>query len=171
MEYLGARKFQDWTCCTGGILPQYHAGIQWAPKSELFFHKCLKKQSACLGACFYAPVAIEVIGTPDFNYLDGRVNTFGNIVYLLDASICFMTLSTSWIRCHATPDEEVTKSLTRILHCEAGLCCCSTCEQCRLQHDGPNLLVLQYLHMWGRQRHCLYNACWPAWIHQDAGWW
>ena len=25
---------------------------------------------------------MEVIGTPDFNYLDGWVNTFGNIVYV-----------------------------------------------------------------------------------------
>ena len=38
---------------------------------------------ACLGVCFYTPVAMEVIGTPDFNYLDGWVNTLGNIVYLL----------------------------------------------------------------------------------------
>ena len=26
--------------------------------------------SACLGACFYTPVAMEVIKMPDFNYLD-----------------------------------------------------------------------------------------------------
>ena len=25
---------------------------------------------------------MEVIGKPDFNYLDGWVNTFGNIVYI-----------------------------------------------------------------------------------------
>ena len=41
VEYLGARKFHDWTCCTGGILSQYHAGIHWAPESDPFFHKCL----------------------------------------------------------------------------------------------------------------------------------
>ena len=41
VEYLGARKFHDWTCCTGGILSQYHSGIHWAPESDPFFHKCL----------------------------------------------------------------------------------------------------------------------------------
>ena len=46
-----------------------------------FFHKYLQKQSACLGVCFYTPVSMEVIGTPEFNYLDGWVNTFGNIVW------------------------------------------------------------------------------------------
>ena len=49
----------------------HHAGIHRAPESDPFFHKCLKKQSTCKGACFYTPVAMEVIGTPDFNYLDG----------------------------------------------------------------------------------------------------
>uniref|UniRef100_A0A3Q3EUA1 Ras association domain-containing protein 7-like n=1 Tax=Kryptolebias marmoratus TaxID=37003 RepID=A0A3Q3EUA1_KRYMA len=32
-----------------------------------FFHKCLLKQSACLSASFYIPVAMEVIGTPEIN--------------------------------------------------------------------------------------------------------
>ena len=31
--------------------------------------------------------AMEVIGTPEFNYLDGGVNTFGNIVYLFITTI------------------------------------------------------------------------------------
>ena len=39
--YLVARKFHDWTCCTGGVLSRYHAGIHWAPESEPFFHRCL----------------------------------------------------------------------------------------------------------------------------------
>ena len=29
VEYLGARKFHYWTCCTGGILWQYHTGIHF----------------------------------------------------------------------------------------------------------------------------------------------
>jgi len=29
------------------------------------------EQSACLGALIYTPVAMEVIGTPELNYLDG----------------------------------------------------------------------------------------------------
>ena len=40
----------------------------------------IPKQSAYLSAYFYTPVAMEVIGTPDFNYLGGWVNTFGDIV-------------------------------------------------------------------------------------------
>lgn len=32
-------------------------------------------------AGFYIPVAIEVIEMPEFNDLDGSVNTSGNIVY------------------------------------------------------------------------------------------
>lgn len=60
------RKFHDWICCTGSFLSRYHAGVQWA-QSELLFHKCLQKQSACLGAWFYAPVVLEVIGKPGFN--------------------------------------------------------------------------------------------------------
>ena len=55
--------------------------LEFSSWSDPFFHKCLYKQSACLGARFYTPVAMEVIGTPDFNYLDGWVNSFGNIVY------------------------------------------------------------------------------------------
>ena len=39
-----------------------------------------------LGACFHTPVAMEVTGTPDFNYLDGLVNTFGNMVYMIHSS-------------------------------------------------------------------------------------
>jgi len=30
----------------------------------------------------YTPVAMEVIGTPEFNDLEGCPNTFGNIVYI-----------------------------------------------------------------------------------------
>ena len=40
VEYLGARNLLDWTCCTGGILSQYHGG-HWAPENDLFFHRCL----------------------------------------------------------------------------------------------------------------------------------
>ena len=29
------------SCCTGGILSRYHAGIHWAPESDPFFHRCL----------------------------------------------------------------------------------------------------------------------------------
>lgn len=29
---------------------------------------------------FYLPVAMEMIGKPDINYLDGWVNNFGNMV-------------------------------------------------------------------------------------------
>ena len=46
--------------------------VQWRPwKSDPFLHKCLYKQSACQGACFYTPVAMIVIGTPDIDYFDG----------------------------------------------------------------------------------------------------
>ena len=41
VEYLVARKFHDWICCTGGILSRYHTGIHWVPESDSFFHKCL----------------------------------------------------------------------------------------------------------------------------------
>ena len=40
---------------------------------------------------------MEVIGTPDFNYLDGWVNTFGNIVYILLLNL-FYTVSYSDLR-------------------------------------------------------------------------
>jgi len=82
VEYLVARKFHDWTCRTGCILSRYHAGIHWAPESDPFFYKCLWKQFEWLGAWLYTPVVMEVIGTPEFNYLDEWVNTFGNIVYV-----------------------------------------------------------------------------------------
>lgn len=35
-----------------------------------------------LGKDVYTSVAMDVIGTPNFNYLDRRVNTFGNIEYI-----------------------------------------------------------------------------------------
>ena len=41
VEYLVVRKFHNWTCCTGDILSQYHAGIHSAPERDPFFHKCL----------------------------------------------------------------------------------------------------------------------------------
>ena len=34
-------------------------------------HPQVQLFAACLGACIYTPVAMDVIGTPDFNYLDG----------------------------------------------------------------------------------------------------
>ena len=46
------------------------------------FANVCREQSACLSAYFYTPMAMELIGTPDFNYLDGWPNTFGNIVYI-----------------------------------------------------------------------------------------
>lgn len=50
VEYLVARKFQQWTCCRGGVLSWNHTGIQRAAESKPFFHKCLQNQFACLGA-------------------------------------------------------------------------------------------------------------------------
>lgn len=41
VEYLVARKFQQWTCCRGGVLSWNHTGIQRAAESKPFFHKCL----------------------------------------------------------------------------------------------------------------------------------
>ena len=62
----------------------HHSRVQW----QRALHHCirrfalhLQRQSACLGACCYSPVAMETIGTPVFNHLDGWVNTFGSIVY------------------------------------------------------------------------------------------
>lgn len=68
-EFL-MRKFNIWNCYTGGI-----------PCNRVLL--CHKEQSADLGPCFYTPVANEVIGKPEFNYLDGCVNYFGNsIIYI-----------------------------------------------------------------------------------------
>ena len=52
MEYLGARKFHTWTCCTGGILSQYHAGIHWA---EYFWHVCVFNTTVLLGQASVSP--------------------------------------------------------------------------------------------------------------------
>jgi len=35
MDYLVARKFHDWTCCKGGILSRYHAGIEHKLKTAV----------------------------------------------------------------------------------------------------------------------------------------
>lgn len=79
---------------TGGIPSQDHS-----VHSNPFFHKCLWKQSAHLGAWCYTPVATEMIRTPE---LFGWVNIFGNI-YIKEntrkvkmtkyASICDLTLT------------------------------------------------------------------------------
>lgn len=34
-------KFLDWTCASPVILSRRYAGINWAPASDPFFHKCL----------------------------------------------------------------------------------------------------------------------------------
>lgn len=41
-------------------------------------------QSPCLGAQFYTPVAMEATGTPEFNDLAGKTNTFSKIEYLIE---------------------------------------------------------------------------------------
>ena len=46
LEYLVARTFHDWTCCTGAILSRYHAGIHWAPiLSQIFV------EAVCMPRC------------------------------------------------------------------------------------------------------------------------
>lgn len=47
--------------------------------SRLEFTELLR--APCLGVWFHTPVAMEAIGTPDSDYLDGWANTFGKIVY------------------------------------------------------------------------------------------
>lgn len=59
------------TCCIGVILSRYHAEL-------------LRATNSFTGVCrFYAPVAREGSGTPEFSHLDGWLNTFGNLVYIL----------------------------------------------------------------------------------------
>lgn len=41
------------------------------PYINLFFEKCFSKQSTCLNAWFYKSVAMGVIGTPEFEYMEG----------------------------------------------------------------------------------------------------
>lgn len=48
--------------------------------------------SASITLCPLLPNYLEVPGTPDFNELDGRVNTFGIIVYLNDGFGTFAKL-------------------------------------------------------------------------------
>ena len=55
VEYLGARKFHNWTCCTVGILSKYHAGIHWAPESDLFFHKCEMEVATGVSSFWHGP--------------------------------------------------------------------------------------------------------------------
>jgi len=57
------------------LLHRCHPWIHWANGSDPFLHMFV-------GAWIHTPVAMEVIGTPEFNYMDGWVNTFGSIAYL-----------------------------------------------------------------------------------------
>lgn len=57
-----------------------NTGILWASESDLFFHKCLKKQSAFLSEDFFTPVAMEVIRTPEIKFVAKGVNTSANIL-------------------------------------------------------------------------------------------
>lgn len=50
-------------------LVAYVASYHSTPESNSFF-------LSHPGACFYTPLAMEVIGTTDSDYLDGPVNTF-----------------------------------------------------------------------------------------------
>lgn len=38
----------------------------------------------------YTPVAMEVIETPESDHMDGRVNTFDNIVYIVLQTLRFL---------------------------------------------------------------------------------
>ena len=83
-------------CCRSQLLPLcYNTTDSWLwnikEQSTLEFTELLRVthcltnvcKTVCMPRCFfYTPVAMEVIGSPDFNYLDGWMNTFGNIVYI-----------------------------------------------------------------------------------------
>lgn len=62
MEYFEARKFHNWTRCTGGILLWQHAVIHRLKSDEAYcMHRFL----------ILTPAPTEMIGTPEFNNLDG----------------------------------------------------------------------------------------------------
>lgn len=70
LEYLVARKLHNWTYW-----------IYWTPESDPFTNVSGSNQHA-YGAWCYTPVAMEVIGSPEFSDLEGWMDTFGHKVYI-----------------------------------------------------------------------------------------
>lgn len=74
MEYLVLGKIYNW--------------IWWHHGSMLEFTDLLFVDAACMPASSYTPLAMEVTGTPEFNYFYRRVNTFDYIVFNNFETMC-----------------------------------------------------------------------------------
>lgn len=135
MEYLGARKFHNWTCCRGSKLEF----ADFLSVTHSFTNVCKNSLHALM--LDFVHLAIEVIWTLDFDYLDRGEKMFGNTVYFV----------ISYVNMQDTVDIIFVILLDQILHklvCDKTRFFTATGHEvqaflflCRWQGDGHSLNV------------------------------